>query len=101
MRYMERPVVDCVAFCKALADDTRQQILKLLLAGELCVCDIVDAFEVSQPTISHHLSVLSEAGLVIARKRGRHVVYALDRDRVVECCGHLMAEFDGSVDLQT
>ena len=50
--------IDCVEFCKALADDTRQQILVMLLEDEMCVSDIVEAFDMSQPTISHHLSVL-------------------------------------------
>ena len=44
--------IDCVEFCKALADDTRQRILEMLLEREMCVRDIVDAFTMSQPTIS-------------------------------------------------
>ncbi|MBL7065698.1 MAG: winged helix-turn-helix transcriptional regulator [Anaerolineae bacterium] len=86
--------VDCVEFCKALADDTRQQILEMLLEGERCVGDIVDAFVMSQPTISHHLSVLKQFGLVTSRKEGKQVFYAINRDNVVECCGRLIAKFD-------
>ncbi len=86
--------IDCVEFCKALADDTRQRILEMLLEGEMRVGDIVDAFPVSQPTISHHLNVLKQFGLVTSRKEGREVFYAINRDNVVECCGQLMAKFD-------
>ncbi len=86
--------IDCVAFCKALADDTRQQILEMLLNGEMRVSDIVAAFAISQPTISHHLSVLKQFGLVTSRKEGKQVFYAISRDNVVECCGRLMAKFD-------
>ena len=43
--------IDCVEFCRALADGTRQRILEMLMEGELCVGDIVDAFDMSQPTI--------------------------------------------------
>ena len=86
--------IDCVEFCKALADDTRQRILEMLLEGEKCVGDIVDAFTISQPTISHHLSVLKQFGLVTNRKEGKQVFYAINRDNVVECCGMLMARFD-------
>ena len=86
--------IDCVEFCKALADDTRQRILAMLLEGEKCVGDIVDAFSMSQPSISHHLSVLRQIGLVTSRKEGKQVFYAINRDNVVECCGMLMAKFD-------
>lgn len=86
--------IDCVEFCKALADNTRQKILVMLLNGEMGVSDIVDAFAMSQPTISHHLSILKRFGLVASRKEGKQVFYALNRDNVVECCGQLMAKFE-------
>lgn len=86
--------IDCVEFCRALADDTRQQILVLLLEQEMCVGDIVDAFAMSQPTISHHLNVLKQFGLVASRKEGKQVFYSVRRENVVECCGKLMAKFD-------
>ena len=85
---------DCVEFCKTLADDTRQQILEMLQGGEKCVSDIVAAFDMSQPTISHHLNILKRFGLVTSRKEGKQVFYTINRDNVVECCGRLMARFD-------
>ena len=87
---------DCVEFCRALADDTRQKILVMLLDEELCVGDIVEAFHMSQPTISHHLGVLKQFNLVTSRKEGKQVFYAINRDNVVECCGQLMAKFDAT-----
>ena len=86
--------IDCVEFCKALADDTRQKILEMLVEGEKCVSDIVDAFDMSQPTISHHLGILRQFNLVSSRREGKQVFYALNRDNVVECCGKLIAKFD-------
>jgi ArsR family transcriptional regulator len=86
--------IDCVEFCKALADDTRQQILVMLLDGEKCVSDIVEVFDMSQPTISHHLSILKRFNLVTSRKEGKLVFYDINRNNVVECCGQLMAKFD-------
>ena len=86
--------IDCVAFCRALADDTRQQILALLLQEELCVGDIVKEFDMSQPTISHHLSILKQSDLVVSRKEGKQVYYAINHDNVVECCGMLMSKFE-------
>lgn len=83
--------IDCVEFCKALADDTRQQILRMLLDKEMPVNEIVAAFGVSQPTISHHLNVLKQMGLVTSRREGKQVFYATDQQNVVQCCGLLIA----------
>jgi ArsR family transcriptional regulator len=85
---------DCVAFCRMIGDETRQEILRMLQKGEKSVSEIVDAFEISQPTVSHHLNLLKRFDLVTSRKEGKQVFYALNRDRVVECCGKLMARFD-------
>jgi ArsR family transcriptional regulator len=86
--------IDCVEFCKALADETRQKILVMLLEREMPVGDIVDAFTMSQPTISHHLNVLKRFHLVTSRKEGQQVFYAINHDNVVACCGQLVAMFD-------
>lgn len=65
-------------FTKALADQTRLRILMLLLGrGELCVCDLTTALDLSQPKISRHLAVLREAGLLLDRKAGLWVHYQL------------------------
>jgi ArsR family transcriptional regulator len=87
---------DCVEFCRALADDTRQKILVMLLEEELCVGDIVEAFHMSQPTISHHLGVLKQFNLVTSRKEGKQVFYTINHNNVVECCGQLMAKFEAT-----
>lgn len=63
---------------KALADPVRLRLLSLIGAhtgGEACVCELVDAFELSQPTISHHLKVLRDAGLISSERRGTWVYY--------------------------
>ena len=85
--------IDCVDFCKALADETRQAILQLLVEGEKCVSDLVEQFDMSQPTISHHLNILKSLGLVSRRKEGKHVYYSINQDNVIECCGMLIAKF--------
>ncbi len=63
---------------KALADETRLRILKLLENGELCVCDITAALDMTQPNISFHLGILKEAGLIKDRREGRWTHYSLD-----------------------
>ena len=65
---------------KALADPVRLRLLSLVAShegGEACVCDLNDAFDLSQPTISHHMKVLHEAGLVDRDKRGVWVYYRI------------------------
>jgi len=62
--------ITCVKFCKAFSDEARQSILKMLQGGEMSVGEIVEAFKISQPTISHHLNVLKNVGLVTSRRRG-------------------------------
>lgn len=63
---------------KALSDETRLRIVKLLEQGELCVCDLVAALGMVQPKVSFHLSVLKEAGFIMDRKQGRWIHYRLD-----------------------
>src|SRR4026209_34152 len=69
---------DLAAVFKALADPTRVAIVSRLASGEkCCVCDLTAVFELSQPTISHHLRILREAGLVDAERRGTFAYYWL------------------------
>ncbi len=82
-----------VDFAKALADETRQRIMKLCCCQWCSVGEIVEQLDVSQPTVSHHLAILREAGLVNARHEGKQTFYTLDQSRVVECCGQLMVVF--------
>jgi ArsR family transcriptional regulator len=68
---------------KALGDPVRLRLMSLVAShasGEACVCDLNDAFELSQPTISHHLKVLHEAGLLEREKRGVWVYYRARTD---------------------
>jgi ArsR family transcriptional regulator len=72
---------------KALADPVRLRLLSLVAShadGEACVCDLNDAFDLSQPTISHHLKVLHEAGLLDRSKRGVWVYYAVRREALAD-----------------
>lgn len=86
--------MDALTFAKAVADDTRQQIMSLLCCQWLCVSDVVERLgNVSQPTVSHHLSVLREASLVYTRREGKQIFYSLNQDAVAVCCGVLMQNF--------
>ena len=70
-----------------LADPVRLRLLSLLVSapgGEACVCDLVEPVRRSQPTVSHHLKVLFDAGLIVGEKRGRWVWYRAVPDRLVQ-----------------
>lgn len=69
---------------KALADETRLRILKLLEGREMCVCEVMVALELSQPTASHHLRLLENAEFVKAKKEGKWVFYSLANPRLIE-----------------
>jgi len=69
---------------KALADPTRLKIIYLLKHGELCVCEIMTALDKPQPTISHHLNLLKNAGLLKWRKEGVWIHYRLSNSNVVD-----------------
>jgi len=68
---------ELVTVFKALSDETRLRIIKLLEQGELCVCDITSALDMVQPKVSFHLSALKEAGLIKDRKQGKWIHYSL------------------------
>ena len=74
---------DLAARFKALADPTRVAIVNTLsTSDEVCVCNLTEAFELSQPTISHHLKILREAGLVESSRRGTWAYYRLVSEAV-------------------
>ena len=74
---------DLADLFKALADPTRVAIVnRLASADECCVCDLTDAFELSQPTVSHHLRILRDAGIVEAERRGTWAYYRLVPDAI-------------------
>jgi DNA-binding transcriptional ArsR family regulator len=84
---------DLNKFFKALSDQTRRKILRLLEDREYTVGEIVDNFNLSQPTISRHLSVLKEANLVSDRRKGQYVVYRLVGDSMARSAGDFFGEF--------
>lgn len=69
---------------KALSDETRLRVMKLLQERELCVCELIQVLQMSQPRISRHLSVLKNAGLVDDRREGKWVYYSLAKEAVKE-----------------
>ncbi len=75
---------------KALADPTRREILARLRTKPLTSGEIAEAFPAAWPTISRHLAVLKEAGLILGERRGQHIVYELNTSVVEDVVQHLM-----------
>lgn len=67
---------------KALGDPKRAMIVDMLSCGELCACMILEKFELSQSTLSHHMKLLCECGLVMGRNEGKWTYYSLDSDAI-------------------
>lgn len=89
---------DLARMFKALGDPVRLRMLSLIAAhegGESCVCDISPAFDLSQPTISHHLKVLREAGLLDSERRGTWVYYRVIPSALEQLSTVLCAEWGG------
>ena len=84
---------DPLLFAKALADETRQRIMSLCCCNWLSVNEIVEKTGVSQPTVSHHLAILRDADLVLARSEGKQTYYMLNQEHIAVCCGQLMQVF--------
>ena len=88
--------MDVALICKALSDSNRLEIVKMLSDGEKCGCKLLERFEITQPTLSHHMRILSECGLVNVRKEGKWSYYTLNCDTLtafkafidgLTCCG--------------
>ncbi|MFJ9554058.1 ArsR/SmtB family transcription factor [Nocardiopsis sp. NPDC101807] len=76
----QEEAVELARVFKALGDPVRLRLLSMIASrdgGEVCVCDLTPAFDLAQPTISHHLKLLREAGLIAAERRGTWVYYRL------------------------
>lgn len=79
---------------KALGDENRIRIIGLLSGGEKCACKLLEELNVSQPTLSHHMKILCDAGLVNGRKEGRWTHYSISKDRAREAASFISSAFD-------
>ena len=76
---------------KALSDENRIRILKMLHSGEKCACKLLEELNISQPTLSHHMKILCDAGIVTGRKEGKWTHYSLCWEGICRISG-LMKE---------
>jgi len=81
---------------KALADKNRLQIVDMLSRGEKCACNLLENFDITQPTLSHHMKILCDCGLVAARKHGKMTMYSLSIQAIENVKECLTIKPDGS-----
>jgi len=81
---MKEPYAEYVAIFKAVSDETRLHIIDMLSCGELCACDILEEFGITQPTLSYHLKILTESNLVNVRKVGPRMEYTINQGKINE-----------------
>lgn len=84
-----------IAVGKALGDENRIRILELLADEEMCGCKLLERFDITQPTLSHHMKVLCDSGLVTARKEGKWSHYSLNAESVKEAEGFFQSLLEG------
>lgn len=79
---MENNYADFALLFRALADETRLKIIDMLSCGELCACDILKSFHITQPTLSYHMKILTACGIVNASRQGTWMHYTLNHETV-------------------
>lgn len=77
------------AIFKALCDENRIRILTLLQSGEKCACVLLDDLRITQPTLSHHMKILCDSGIVSGRKEGKWTYYSISAEGVLAAMGCL------------
>jgi len=88
---------DYALLFKALSDETRLKIIDMLSCGELCACDILKYFNITQPTLSYHMKILTECGIINADRRGAWMHYTLNA-KVVNQISEFWKELSSSKD---
>lgn len=89
---MEMDTRRTAAMFKAFCDENRIRILQMLCSGEKCGCNILEEMKVTQPTLSHHMKILCDSGVVVGRKEGKWMHYSISEEgvkRMVEIIGQL------------
>ncbi len=90
---MEYTYLEYILIFKALADETRLKIVELLSEGERCACQLLENFNITQPTLSYHMKILCECGIVVGRREGAWMYYR-NNSKVVEEVARFLSEIE-------
>lgn len=80
---------DYALICKALGDETRIKIFDMLKRGRMCACDILERFDFTQPTLSYHMKILCDSGLIQCDKQGTWNHYSINEEKLQEAVSFL------------
>ena len=80
VKRMEQIYIDTAKMLRAMSDPKRLRIVDMLSCGELCACKILEEFHITQPTLSHDMKVLGEAGIVQQKREGKNIYYSLNSE---------------------
>ena len=89
---MENGYADYALLFKALSDETRLKIIDMLSCGELCACDILKSFNITQPTLSYHMKILTECGIINGVREGAWMHYTINQEianNILEYWNHI------------
>lgn len=86
---MSGSFADTAAVFKAFCDENRIRIIEMLKDGEKCACRLLEELEITQPTLSHHMKIMCDAGIVAARKEGKWTHYSLNFDGIGKTAAYL------------
>ena len=81
--------IESMKICKALGEETRIEIFEMLRGGKMCACKLLEKFDITQPTLSHHMKVLCDCGLVIAEKDWKWTHYSINEEVLAELLAFL------------
>jgi ArsR family transcriptional regulator len=95
---LEKIYVDTAKILKALSEPKRLRIIDMLSCGELCACEILEEFHITQPTLSHDMKLLVETGMVQYRRGGKNIYYSLNQDVLQELQETLKTIFTSNLD---
>lgn len=95
---MEQIYIDTAKMLKAMSDPKRLRIVDMLSCGELCACKILEEFNITQPTLSHDMRVLLEAGIVKDRREGKNIYYSLNQEALASMHRSLGRMFEDKPD---
>lgn len=81
--------LECTKILQALGEDTRIQIFEMLRNGKLCACKMIEKFDITQPTFSHHMKILCDCGIVVSEKDWKWTYYSINCDKLNELLTYL------------
>lgn len=79
---MNQKYMECVPVLKAISDESRLKIINMLSCGQMCACEILEKFSISQSTLSYHMKILTDSGIVNVTRDGQWMRYEINKNRV-------------------